>query len=370
MSRYYYYLVLVNMFANIITSVPVILFQNRKDGAIISMILAMIVGLICITFFTKFFNSFPGKTLPDMLKQTMPKWFTVIFTFVLVIVWFVAGLITLITYTILLIRFLTPETSLVMGTITILLFVTFGCFMKADKVLYTIEIIFIITMPLIIFIFVKAYLDEHIEWLYIKVAFTHINTFPQIIPFAAVLFLFLGVMNLIIFNQFFTVKQTFGWKQISALTLIGSGVLFTTYFIPVGFQGFENIDTMMYPWISTADSMRMRYGVIERVVFIFLLFYLAFSVISLLIHWHVTIELLKSVFNFNKLKVRGIQVIPFIIITIFSLITIIAVQFINELNLYFFTSYFFVSLLFLVPCLMLVLWIIKRRFKQHDKKES
>lgn len=370
MSRYYYYLVLVNMFANIITSVPVILYQNRKDGAILSMVLALIVGVICITFFTNFFNSFPGKTLPDMLKQTMPKWFTVIFTFVLVIVWFVAGLITLITYTILLIRFLTPETSLVMGTITILLFVTFGCFMKAGKVLYTIEIIFILTMPLIIFIFVKAYLDEHIEWLYIKVAYTHINTLPHIIPFAAAFYLFLGVMNLIIFNQFFTIKQTFGWKQFSVITLIGIGVLFTTYFIPIGFQGFENIDTMTYPWISTADSMRMRYGVIERVVFIFLLFYLAFSVISLLIHWHVTIELLKSVFNFNKIQFRKVQIIPFIVISIFSMITIIAVQYLNELRLYYFTTYFFVSLMFLVPNLMLVLWIIKRRFKQHEKKSS
>ncbi|KGR78081.1 GerAB/ArcD/ProY family transporter [Ureibacillus manganicus] len=370
MSRYYYYLVLINMFANIITSVPVVLFQNRKDGAILSMVLALIVGVCCIYFFTNFFNSFPGKTLPDMLKQTMPKWFSIIFTFVLVIVWFVAGLITLITYTILLIRFLTPETSLIMGTITILLFVTFGCFMKAEKVLYTIEIIFVITMPLILFIFLIGYFNTHIEWQYIKVAYTFINTFPQIFPFAAALYLFLGVMNLIIFNQFFTVKQTFGWKQLFIITIIGAGVLFTTYFIPIGFQGFENIDTMMYPWISTADSMRLKYGVIERVVFIFLLFYLAFSVISLLIHWHVTIELLKSVFNFNKLKIRGIQFIPFIVISIFSIITIIAVQLINELNLYFFTTYFFVSFLFLVPCLMLVLWIVKRRFKHHEKKTS
>lgn len=367
MSRYYYYLVLVNMFANIITSVPVILFQNRKDGAIVSMILALLVGVLCIYFFTNFFNSFPGKTLPDLLKHTMPKWFTAIFTFVLVIVWFLAGLITLITFTILLIRFLAPESSLIMGTMIILLFVTFGCFMKAEKVLYTIEIIFVLTMPLLLFIFLKGYFSEHIQWLYIKVSYSFINAFPQVIPFAAAFYLFLGVLNLIIYNQFFTIKQNFGWKQLSVITVIGGGVLFTTYFIPIGFQGFENIDTMMYPWISTADSMRLRYGVIERVVFIFLLFYLAFSVISLLIHWHVTIELLKSVINFNKLKFKNVQILPFIIITIFSIITIISVQFVNEINLYYFTTYFFTSFLFLVPCLMFVLWIIKRRFKQHEK---
>ncbi|CAM5219656.1 Spore germination protein OS=Ureibacillus acetophenoni OX=614649 GN=SAMN05877842_1194 PE=3 SV=1 [Ureibacillus acetophenoni] len=368
MSRYYYYLIIVNMVTNIIASVPVILTQHRTDGAIISMLLAIVIGVLVIYLVTKFFISVPGKTLPDLLKQTMPKWFTVVFTLALVAVWFVAGLITLLTFTILLIRFLTPEMSLVMGTVMILLFVTLGCFMKADKVMYTVEIIFLLTLPVILFIFFKAYTSEYMEWDYVKVALTFINKGPSLLPTTASFFAFLGVLNLITFNQLFTIKQKFGWKQAIFITIIGFSVLFTTYFIPIGLNGFENIESTMYPWVTSANALRLRYGIIERVVFLFLLFYLAMAVVSLLIHWHVTIELLKSVFNFNKLKIMNIRITPLIVIAIFSILTICSIIYLDEFELYQYTGYYYIILGFLIPSMLVVFWMIKRRLKQHEKK--
>lgn len=356
------------MITNIIASVPVILTQYRKDGVIISMMIGTILGLLVIFLFTKFFNSFPGKTLPDLLKQTMPKWFTISYLLSLAAVWFVAGLITLFTYSILLIRFLTPETSLLMASLMILLFVIFGCFMKADRVLYTVEIMFFLTIPIILFIFYKAYTSEQIEWDYVKVAFTYINTSPNILPTMATFYTYLGVLNLITFNQFFTIKQKFGWKQLTSIVLVGISVLFTTYFIPIAFNGFEYIETVMYPWVTTADSLRLRYGVIERVVFIFLLFYLGIAVVSLLIHWHVSIELLKSVFNFNKLKIMNVRITPLLVISIFTTITICTVLYLDEYELYLYTGYFYILLTVLIPSMLIVLWMIKRRLKQHERK--
>ncbi|HWL26025.1 MAG TPA: GerAB/ArcD/ProY family transporter [Ureibacillus sp.] len=367
MSRFYYYLILINMIANIIASVPVILIQYRKNGVILSMILGIIVGLIIVYLITNFFNSYPGKSLPDLLKATMPKWFNIFFTFVLIGVWFFAGLITLITFTILLIHFLAPEMTHLMGTLLIVFFMAFGCFMKADKVLYTVEIIFVLTLPMLLFIFFKAYTNEQMEWDYVKVAITYINTMPRFLPFMSSVFLFLGVLNLVIFNQFFTTKQSIGWKQITFIGILGTVVLFTTYFIPIGFNGFENIESIMYPWVSTSDSMRIRYGFIERVVFVFLLFYLAISCISLLIHWHVVVELLKSIFNFNKLKIKNVKITPFIVIIAFITITAITVILIDELQIYYFTTYYYLHFAISVPSLLIVMWMIKRRLKNAKK---
>lgn len=81
MSRFYYYLILINMAANIIASVPVILLNHHKDGAVSSMLISIVVGIILVIVYTRFFNSFPGMTLPELLKKTTVKWFYQPFVF-------------------------------------------------------------------------------------------------------------------------------------------------------------------------------------------------------------------------------------------------------------------------------------------------
>ncbi len=355
------------MVANIVASVPVILLQHRKEGAITSMIIATIVGITLIFIITRFFNAFPGMTLPDLLKKTMSKWIYTPILIYIIVVWFLGGLITLITYTILLIRFITPDMSLVMGTIIILPFISLGCMMATDRILYTVELVLVVTFPLLLFIFVKSYLSNEMEWDYVKIAITHINQAPNFLSLMATSFLFLGVANLIIFNRFFMMKQKFGLKQLLVISLLGIGVLFTTYFIPIGFNGFENVGSVTYPWIATSDALRIKYGVIERVVFVFLLFYLAVSVISILIHWHVVVELLKYMFDFNKLKIKNIRMMPVIIVLMFVAISIFTISTLNEYDIYKYTGYYFLQFAILVPILLIVLWFIRRRLK-HEKQ--
>lgn len=358
------------MVANIIASVPTILLQFHKEGSVSSMILAVVGGTILVTIYTRFFNHFPGMTLPDLLKKTTAKWFYNPFLFFLALMWFVAGLITLITFTFLLFRFVTPEMSVSQIGLTIIISVIFGCLMKTDRVLYTIEMILLITFPLILFIFYKAYTSDELEWGFVREAALYINQLPNIESLSSCFFLFLGVANLFIFNRFFTRKQNFGWKHIALIGIIATLTLFTTYFVPIGFNGFDNIDNLVYPWISTSDSLRMQFFIIERVQFVFLLFYLGIAFISILIHWHVSMEFLKFVFNLEKMKYKefnfGIYIpVPFFIGTSFLIVNVL-----NEYQLFRFSSIFYKALIFFFPLLILLFFFIKRSIKdaKHAKE--
>ncbi|KGR78774.1 GerAB/ArcD/ProY family transporter [Ureibacillus sinduriensis] len=363
MSRYYYYLILINMVANVIASVPAILLQFHKQGSVSSMILAAIIGTILITIYTRFFNAFPGMTLPDLLKKTTAKWFYNPFILLLALVWFIAGLITLVTFAFLLIRFVTPEMPIIQIGSTIILSVIFGCLMRSERVLYTIELVTLITFPLTIFIFYKAYTSDNLNWDFVKDAALYVNQMPNLNSFGACLFLFLGVVNLFIFNRFFTEKQSFKWKHAALIGVISTMTLFTTYFIPIGFHGFENIDELVYPWISTSDSIRMEFFIIERVLFVFILFYLGIAFLSILIHWHVSMEFLKFVFHLEKIKFRGLTVGTVIPLPFFIGISLYFLRELNEYQLFRISGLFYDSLIFFFSLITILLFFIKRRMK-------
>ncbi|MFF5996693.1 GerAB/ArcD/ProY family transporter [Lysinibacillus sp. KU-BSD001] len=369
MSRFYYYLILINMMANIIAFVPVILLHHREDGAVSAMILGLLAGIILVSIYTRFFNEFPGKTLPDLLQKTTAKWFYNPFLFLLAIMWFIAGMITLVTYTFLLIRFLTPEMPIIQICLSIILSVIFGCLMKTDRVFYTVEIVLLLTFPLILLIFFVAYLNENLMWGFIKEAASYVNQIPNINAFSACFFLFLGASNLFIFNRFFTQKQKYGWKQILAIAVIAIITLFTTYFIPIGFNGFNNIEHLVYPWISTSDSLRMKYLLIERVLYIFLLYYLAIAFLSILIHWHVSFELLKYIFNLEKIKWKDKKLGIFLPVTFFIGFSILFVLIFDENSLFQFTNIFYNVLIIFFPAMIFLFVYIKRRMKYVEEAE-
>lgn len=370
MSRYYYYLVLINMIANVIASVPAILLHFHDDGAVSAMIIAVFAGTFLVFSYTRFFNNFPGMTLPELLQKTTAKWFYQPFILILALTWFIAGMITLITYTFLLIRYLTPEMPIIQICLSILLAVIFGCLMKTDRVLYTIEIILLLTVPLTIFIFIKAYTSENLRWEFVKEAALYFNQLPNLEAFSACFFLFLGSANLIIFNRFFKNKQNFGIKQIVLTIVISMMTLFTTYFIPIGFNGVESIGELVYPWITTSDSLRMKFSLIERVLFIFILFYLGIAFLSILIHWHVSIELLKYVFNFEKIKFKGVKFGVFLPIPFYIGIPLYFVLLLNENQLFRFSSVFYNILIIFFPIMLILFFFIKRRMKDVKKAEQ
>ncbi|MFP3126000.1 spore germination protein [Ectobacillus funiculus] len=361
MNRYFYYLIIVNMVANIVACVPRIVLAARTKGAIVSMILALIMGSMVTYTITRFFNKFPGKGLPELLQEYTPKWVAIPLLMLLTVGWFSAGLTCLLNYSFLLKRFLTPDMSIQWITSIFLCFISFGILMSSKSVLYTVETLLVFNIPLVFIIMIKAYTSEGMEWDYVKESVMYIYHTPSYSAFSAALFSSLGAANLIIFNRVFTKKQKMTLLQLGLIFFALIGNLATTYFVPMGYIGFNHLDRVVYPWVFTSDSLRLEFGFIERVVFIFLMLYLSVSFLSILIHWHVVIELLKKVIWLERFKWKKRNLTPYLFVGMLWFISLQGATYLTEYKITLYTSYFLNCLPALIIATFLVLWFIKRR---------
>ncbi|MFJ7666605.1 GerAB/ArcD/ProY family transporter [Lysinibacillus sp. NPDC097195] len=364
MSRYLYYFIIVTMVTNLIASVPRILMRESENGVILSMVLAVIAGVLLTITVINLFRYFPNMTFPEILKKSTSKWFYYPVLFYFAISWYGAGLITLTTYVLLFNTFLSYETSITVTTLAFLFIISFGLLMKEKSILYITELVLIIFLPVIFFLIVKIYTDPKLEWDFVKVAMTYMNTLPGYNTFSASTYVFIGAVNIIIFNKYMKIKKKAGLKQIAILSAIGLFTLFTTYFIPIGFNGFEQIGDLTFPWVTTSDSVRMKYSIIERLTFLFVIVFIGVAFISLLIHWYVSLKLFESIFQFHQLKQKAKNITSYCLVVLFGLIAIIVTRQINEFELVKLSMYFYDLLPIFYSVLIISLLIAKRRLKR------
>ncbi|MCM3764288.1 hypothetical protein [Neobacillus niacini] len=106
-----------------------------------------------------------------------------------------------------------------------------------------------------------------------------------------------------------------------------------------------------------SDSLRLVYSPIERVIFLFLMFYISISLLSISIHWHVALELLKGINkNWDYKKINWIAMAAF------TLISIAAVEKLNTLQLNKITVYWLIVRLFIESALVVItaFWLRRR----------
>ncbi|WP_301108009.1 GerAB/ArcD/ProY family transporter [Sporosarcina sp.] len=364
MSRFVYYLLLSNMVANILAAVPRILLSKSSEGAVLSIILALIYGVIGIWVFIRLISKFPGKNLPELFKTYLSKWVGVPLLLLFGIVWYIAGLQSLITYVAILSRFLTPEMSIYMILGAFVAVITFGLFMQSRNVLFLLEVIFVLLLPIIVLFLGKIYFTEQIDWDQVKIAAMHINHAPSYTAFAAASYVFVGIFDLIIFNSVIKKKIVFKWKQAIIIFMFGSITLATTYFIPIGVLGFDSIKDFVYPWVSTSDSVRMQYGIVERVIFLFLLNFLAIAFLNIMLHWFVAFKLFQSTFSVDQLApgTRKYFSNTLIIIVFWTVGVLVTIQE-TEYNLFQYSNYYFNALPAVSAVLFIALLIVNRRAK-------
>ncbi|GIN71922.1 hypothetical protein J14TS2_23970 [Bacillus sp. J14TS2] len=137
----------------------------------------------------------------------------------------------------------------------------------------------------------------------------------------------------------------------------------SSYILPIGLNGFEKIENLVYPAITTSDTLRMKFGVIERVLFLFFMFFLALTFISLLIHWHVAVELCKNILWLENFKWKKTNLTPFIFIGTFWAVTMFLTFHLNEYTLLVYTNYFFNCLPPFFLLTFILFWFIRRRAK-------
>lgn len=315
-SRYFYCLFLMNSLINIINFVPRELIDRRFDGALISILIGTVTGTLFVYIFTVLIAKFPRQGLPEIFKMVMPKVITAPLLISFASLWCLAGAITLLSFVDITLRYISPDASPITVVISFLILVCLCCRFNSLSLLYGLEIILAVTLPLIVYGIVKALINPDFNWDSVMQLSTYIWHKPDLMSLAAATFSFSGYINMAIFNRVFHGLKL---KHIWILGVEGLFILLLTFFVPVGYFGTVAIDKHVYTWFSTADSIRMESFLIERMLFIFYFSYMALSLVSAIVHWHVGLELVKgAVFASKKRSKRTTQWIDGMILSLFS----------------------------------------------------
>ncbi|WP_255286722.1 hypothetical protein [Bacillus sp. AFS076308] len=236
-NRYYLYLIFLNMIINVIIFVPKILIRYRYEGAVMATILSIPIGVALTYFYSTAITKFSEQGLPEILDNTKHRWLKILHLGCVQLLWFSAGLLTLVGFIDILARFVNPEMPKFLLLLIYLAAIFLIIQMPTERVMYLLEIVLFLNTPLILFIIFKAYTNEFLNWDSILEVGTHIFKWPSLKAFAAATYCFSGYGNLIIFNRVIKGKLKV-WNFI-IITVLGLINAFTTFLIPIGFHGSD-----------------------------------------------------------------------------------------------------------------------------------
>lgn len=259
------------------------------------MLIAIPLGSLLIYMFYKGMLNFPGMGITDIFKQYIPGFIRIPSLIFLGMMWFTAGSIVLVAISHITIRFLNPNVSL---QTMVLCFVLVGCWtatFSSLAILSGLEIILLVALPVQAFIIYKAYITQSFEWDAVRSMSEYSFGIPSWGTLAAATFIFSGYISFSLFNKFFEPKKKLRYFWI--IPIAGIIFCFNTFFIPIGIHGTQAVNEYLEVWLDTADSLRMKYGIIERVLFLYLFLYIGLALIFITMCWHLGTELVTSVFS-------------------------------------------------------------------------
>jgi hypothetical protein len=297
LKRYFYYLIFVNMLVNVVAYVPRLLIRDRFHGSIMAVPIAVLIGGGMMLIFSRLMRHFPEQDLAQIYKSVYPGWLAKSMLLLIVIVWLTAGMFQLLVYSEFTLRFINPD---IPEKILYLLFgsvVLYAARNKTESILYQLEITLVLSTPLIGFILIKALVNESMRWDSVFTVLQAYGKAPQISSIAATSYLFSGYANLVVFNRVF---PSLPIKWLWLMIPLGFLITGSSFLIPIGYLGADGVSDYVFAWMSASDSMRVEFGFIERVMFIFYGLYGLITFVSMIIHWHVALELGKSVFFKGK----------------------------------------------------------------------
>jgi len=321
LSRYFFYLYLICMFINTIFFIPRLLLEQRFAGGIMAMIVAVILGSAFALLFMKAIGKFPGKGITEIFKRALPGFIRVPLLFFFGVMWAIAGSLVLIAFAAIAVRFLNPESSL---TILLICFCGISCWAASHRpqsILYVSEIVVCLNLPVIVYILYKALTSNWFEWDAVRILSDYTFKIPSWKAVAAATYSFAGYINMAVYNREFKPSKI---RMLWLVPVIGMIVLFSSIIIPVGLLGVDNTDDYIYTWITSADTLYMKFGLIYRVVFLFLFVYIGFSLAFITITWNIGSKLIADCFKKQSLQIKKLKIpITVLCCILFAVVTFI-----------------------------------------------
>lgn len=299
---YFYYLFLLNALMNLVNFVPRILIYDRFRGSVLGVMVAIPIGLVTIALFVRMIQKFPGMGVPEIFAKYMSRWIYKPLLFMLAFVWFYASAVTLVSFVDVTGRYISPDVSPYAILIGFLILVCLSARRGSESILYALEIVLFIMVPLIIYMTYRGLSSPYFQWDAVRQALTFMGHAPTLSSIAGATYIFSGYANLVIFNRVFEKVEV---RKFWVIAAIGALTVVMAMFAPIGLLGVEGAGYHVYPAFSTVDSLRIRYFIIERMTYVFYVVYLSLSLVNSIIHWHVAKELVLGAFRQHKSSEGG-----------------------------------------------------------------
>jgi hypothetical protein len=268
------------------------LIAERFDGAILSILLSVIPGLILLVAYSKSLSKFPKQGLPEILKPLLMKWFRVplLFLFTLLLLsesYMILGDIS---------NFVerTFSNNYPKGGIIFLFFMaTAWGATRSSKTVLSITEIFILTLfPLAMYIIIKPWFTVEIQWNSILAMKDYALVSPQWELIAASSSMFSGFVCWSIYNR--VVSTQINWKFVILIGLTSLYILVSVFLIPIGVFGTEGVSNFIHPIFSAIDSIDLGSGIFERTLILYMLQSLLLLIVYAMNLMHVGLEMLKD----------------------------------------------------------------------------
>ncbi|MCK9860196.1 GerAB/ArcD/ProY family transporter [Paenibacillus sp. ATY16] len=360
MKRYYYYSIMMCMLINTILYVPSILIMRRHDAPVTSMLSAVLISTILTVLFTKAMMAFKSEGLPEIFSRRLPFFLGIPILLYVALMWFISGMVVVTSYAIIMTRYMLPELSPVWLAAFFLLIICWCASQSTKTVLYLMEIVLLVSVPLVLIILFKAVTSEYMNWYAVwNIATDSMFKLPNIQSISAASYVFTGYINIVIFNRELTSKLSL--RHLWFIPILGIGVLAVTFFIPIGIHGTEGVERYVYVWVSTADAFHMEYGFVERMVYVYLLLFLNLSLLFTTVVWHIGYQLIKG-FVPKKIKLRP-DIHPIIVFGIIGIVTEVLFQLMDEKTITYAAWSWLNVRLWSEICLVLLVYVLSLKGK-------
>lgn len=296
-KRHITYLFYLNAVISITVFMPQILYKNSLNGSILSICLAIIVGGIFIFILQKILIRFPQQNIDQILDNVVPEWFRKWYIIYCLILWYVTGALFIIALIHVVNIFINPETPILVNYFIFLCLIIFAIVLKTESLLYAAEVVVLFHIPIVLFVNIRFLTDPYVLKDSIFQSFTYFKQFPKFNSFTAALFMFTGFSNLIIFNKKIKINLI-SKRYIIGVFLVCLFILLSTYIIPIGYLGLNGVRKEIFVWLTTVDSMHFDYLFVDRIIYIILFVQIFCSLIYIMLSWHTSLELFKTL-NLN-----------------------------------------------------------------------
>jgi hypothetical protein len=349
-QRYYVYLFYINALVNVTAFIPQILYKNRFNGSLSSLGLSTLIGTFLIILFQTQIKKFPGQNIAQIMDRLFPKWFQKTFLFLNFTLQIFAGMLFLISNTQIVTLFLTPNSIIVFYIF--LLLIVFVIMNQTYSILYMLEIIVLLATPLYLFIMLRFFTDDLVMVDSIKQSWIYLMHFPKMNSVASGLFVFTGFTNFLIYGEHILPISK---KKLLIVLGIICFVLFSSYFVPIGYFGLNGVGKESYVWATTVDSMRFDYFFLERMVSIFILVQIGVTLMYIIVSYHSSLQYLQLMTKNVGGRSKWVGIF---VVVISALIT---QHFTDEFRLLKLFNYFFIFRIILDLFLMLILLFASKK---------